>query len=279
MRLVAILAALLTAACAARVDPPRAIVLEDIRARPEPRAEFVDDYESALISIAAITEKDLGLPRLQGTLHLVADRDAMFLILQESGADPATARGAADTMLALGTHRAVYVNQASFAKLNWNARLALLSHETAHVAQYELSGGRRSTSDQWLREGFGDWVQAYVLEKLQVGTMNRENILRRNARFIARPGMREQLPPLSKLANFPEWVVVANSPASRLLYPYAYVATDFLIQRHSVEEAITYFRLFAESDDRLANFKQAFGEDWNAFDAALQEHISQLRPF
>ena len=278
MRLIALLAALLTASCAARGAPPRAIVLEQIQARPEPRAEFVDAYESAMAAIAAITEKELGLPKLQGTLHLVADRDAMFAVLQKSGADPATARGAADTMLALGTHRAVYVNQESFARLNWNARLALLSHEATHVAQYELSGGKRSTSDQWLREGFGDWVQAYVLEKLQVGTMNRDSIRRRNIRFISQPGMREQLPPLAKLANFPEWVAIANSPASKLLYPYAFVATDFLIARHSMDETVEYFRLFATSDDRLANFRQAFGEEWSAFDAALRHHISQLRP-
>ncbi len=278
MRLLVLLA-LLTACCAARADPPRAIVLDTLSARPEPRAEFVNDYESAMASIAAITEKELRLPKLQGTLHLVADRDAMFTVLQESGADPDTARGAADTMLALGTHRAVYINQASFARLNWNARLALLSHEATHVAQYELSGGKRGNSDQWLREGFGDWVQAYVLEKLQVGTMTRDSILRRNTRFIAQPGMREQLPPLARLANFPEWVAVANSPATRLLYPYAHVATDFLIRRHSVDEVIAYFRLFAESDDRVANFRQAFGEDWSAFDTALRHHISQLKPF
>lgn len=274
--LLALLISFVTASCAARVDSPRAIVLEQIQAPPEPRAEFVNDYEGAMASIAAITEKELGLPKLQGTLHLVADRDAMYRVLQESGADPATARGAADTMLALGTHRAVYVNQASFARLNWNARLALLSHEATHVAQYELSGGKRSTSDQWLREGFGDWVQAYVLEKLQVGTMNRESILRRNTRFIAQPGMREQIPPLAKLANFPDWVAVANSPASKLLYPYAFVATDFLITRHSVEEAIDYFKLFATSDDRVANFRQAFGEDWSAFDTALRAYVAGL---
>ena len=275
MRVLVALALIITG-CAARVDPPRAIVLEDINARTQSRAEFIDDYESALVSIAAITEKDLGLPKLQGVLHLVPDRTAFYNVLQSNGADPATARGAADTMLAVGSHRAVYVNQAAFARLNWNARLAILSHEVAHAAQYELSDGRRGTSEQWLREGFADWVQAYVLEKLQVGTMTRETILRRNSRFIAQPGMREQLPPLSKLSNFAEWVVVANSPASKLLYPYAYVATDFLIQRHSVDQAITYFRSFATSDDRVANFRQAFCEERSAFDAALRAYISGL---
>ena len=275
MRLIVLLA-LLTTACAARVDPPRAIDLAQIQARPEPRAEFVNDYESAMASIAAITENELGLPKLQGTVHLLADRDAMYAVLSDSGADPATAQGAADTMLAIGTHRAVYVNQASFARLNWNARLMLLSHEAAHVAQYELSGGKRGNSDQWLREGFADWVQAYVTEKMQIGTMTRETIRSRNARFISQTGMREQLPPLAKLANFPEWVAVANSPASKLLYPYAFVATDFLISRHSMAEAVEYFRLFATSDDRVANFRKAFGEDWSAFDTALRRYISGL---
>jgi hypothetical protein len=274
-----VILAVLAAGCAARLEPPRAIVLEDIQARPEPRAEFVNDYEGAMASIAAITEKELGLPKLQGTLHLVANRDGLYDIMMANGADAATARGAADTMLAIGTSGAVYVNLESFARLNWNARLMLLAHEAAHVAQYALSAGRRGTSDQWLREGFADWVQAYVTEKMQIGTMTRNSILLRNSRFIARPGMREQLPPLSTLANFPEWVVAANGPASRLLYPYAYVATDFLIQRHSLDEAITYFRLFAESDDRVANFRQAFGEEWSAFDAALRHHISQLEVF
>lgn len=275
-----LLAALLASFCAASLAAAqRSITIEAIDARPERRAEFVDDYEGAMASIAAITEKDLKLPRLQGTLHLVEDRDAMFKVLRESGATGGGGVGAADTMLALGTHRAIYVNQASFARLNWNARLMLLSHEATHVAQYELSNGKRSTSDQWLREGFADWVQAYVTEKMQIGTMNRNSILQRNSRFIAQKGMREQLPPLSKLANFPEWVAVANSPASKLLYPYAYVATDFLIKRHSVEDAIDYFKLFAASDDRLANFKQAFGEDWTTFDVALRHHISQLRAF
>lgn len=268
---------LAAAGCAARLEQPRTIVLEDIRARPEPRAEFIDDYEGAFASIGAIAERDLGLPKLQGVVHLVVDREALYGVLQANGADPATARGAADRMLAVGAPRAVYVNLTAFARLNWNARTAVLSHEAVHVAQYELSGGRRSTSDQWLREGFADWVQAHVLDTL--GVLTRDGILTRNSRFISRPGRREQLPPLSELADFPAWVAAASSPASDLLYPYAYVATDFLIRRHSLEAAIDYFRLFGDSDDRLANFRKAFGEEWSAFDAALHDHVAQLRPY
>ena len=174
-------------------EQPHTIALEDIRARPEPRAESVDDYEGALASIAAVVERDLGLPKLQGMLHLVPDREALYDVLEASGADPATARGAADKMLAIGAHRAVCVNLTAFTRLNWNARLAVLSHEVAHAAQYELSRGRRSTSDQWLREGYADWVQAHVLDSM--GVLTRDGILTRNSRFISRPGSREALPP------------------------------------------------------------------------------------
>ena len=251
-------------------------MLEDIRARPVRQATFVDDYEGALISIAAITERDLGLPKLQGVLELVPDGEALYAVLEAHGADPATARGAANTMVAIGTYRAVYVNQAGFARLNWNARIAVLSHELAHTAQYQWSGGRRGTSDQWLREGFADWVQAHVLDSL--GVLTSDGIRTRISRFISRPGAREQLPPLSRLVNFPEWVAVSNSQASSLLYPYAFVATDFLVERHSLEAVIGYFRLFAQSDDRVANFKRAFNEEWSAFDAAVRDYIAGLRP-
>ena len=54
---------LVTSGCAARAEEPRTIDVATIQARPEPRAEFVDDYEGALASIAAITERDLHLPK------------------------------------------------------------------------------------------------------------------------------------------------------------------------------------------------------------------------
>jgi hypothetical protein len=269
-------ASLTATGCASASGQARTIVLEEIRVRAATQAAFVDSYERALVSIAAITQRDLGLPRLQGVLHLVPDREALFDVLTASGADPATARGAADRMIAIGAFRAVYVNETAFARLNWNARLAVLAHEVAHAAQYEWAGGQRGTSDQWLREGFADWVQAHVLDAL--GVLQLDGILARNSRFIARPDRRKQLPPLSQLVDFPEWVAVSNSAATDVLYPYAYVAADFLVRRHGRDAVIAYFRLFADSDDRLANFHRAFGEEWGAFDSAFREHVAQLRP-
>ena len=65
------------------------------------------------------------------------------------------------------------------------------SHEVAHAAQYEWAGGHRGTSDQWLREGYADWVQAHVLDSM--GVLSLDGILTRNSRFISRPDRRKQL--------------------------------------------------------------------------------------
>src|SRR5688500_16027263 len=127
-------AALVAVACASAPPQtqPRAIVLEQIRARPQSQAAFVDSYDEALASIAAIAERDLGLPKLTGVLNLLPNREALYGVLEANGADPTTARDAADRMLAVGAYRAVYVNEERFARLNWNARLAVLAHEVAH---------------------------------------------------------------------------------------------------------------------------------------------------
>jgi hypothetical protein len=55
------------------------------------------------------------------------------------------------------------LNELRLSNLEWGDRVALLAHEMAHSFQYELGGGRRGTSDQWLREGFADWVAIGVL--------------------------------------------------------------------------------------------------------------------
>jgi hypothetical protein len=38
--------------------------MDDIRVGPSRQAIFIGDYDRALVSIAAVTEKDLGLPKL-----------------------------------------------------------------------------------------------------------------------------------------------------------------------------------------------------------------------
>lgn len=248
--------------------------MDDIPVGPSRQAIFIGDYNRALVSIAAVTERDLGLPKLKASLHFFPNRDALRAALEAQGAPPEVARDAAAVMMAIGGPGSVYINEDAFADLNWNSRIAVLAHELAHTLQYDFSGGRRGTSDQWLREGFAEWVQAHVLDAL--GVMRREDIRTRSRRWVRDTHARKGLPPLARLATFPDWVRVHNGRARDSLYPYAFVATDFLIERHGLDAVTRYFRLFADSDDRLANFAEAFGEEWSAFDAALGEYFRRL---
>lgn len=250
------------------------IALDDITLDPSRQAIFIGDYDRALVSIAAVTERDLGLPKLRASLHFFPDRDALQAALEAQGAPSDLARDTAAVMMAIGGPGSVYINEAAFADLNWNSRIAVLAHELTHTLQYDFAAGRRGSSDQWLREGFAEWVQAHVLDAL--GVMRRDDIRARSRRWVRDTHARRSLPPLSTLATFPDWVRVHNGLARDSLYPYAFVATDFLIERHGLEAVTAYFRLFADSDDRLANFARAFGEEWSAFDAALGEYFRRL---
>jgi hypothetical protein len=50
---------------------------------------------------------------------------------------------------------------------------------------------------------------------------------------------------------------------------------ELLIERKGVQAAIEYFRLFARSADRLANFRTAFGQDMAVFE---REFVAHVRP-
>lgn len=269
-----LLMALVAAGCAASAGTPRVIAIDDIRVGPSRQAIFIGDYDRALVSIAAVTEHELGLPKLKASLHFFPNRGALQAALEAQGAPADLARDTAAVMMAIGGPGSVFVNEAAFADLNWNSRIAVLAHELAHTMQYDFSKGRRGTSDQWLREGFAEWVQAHVLDAL--GVMRRDDIRSRSVRWVRDRHARGSLPPIAELATFPDWVSFHNGRARDSLYPYAFVATDFLIQRHGVEAVTTYFRLFADSDDRFANFEKAFGEEWDVFDAALRDYFNRL---
>ena len=53
------------------------------------------------------------------------------------------------------------------------------------------------------------------------------------------------------------------------MYALAFLATDQLLQRHGVAAVAAYFKRFAASGDRVTNFREAFGEDVETFEASL----------
>jgi hypothetical protein len=264
---------LLAGACAASVTGPVVLSIPDVRASPVRSGALITGYDLAVVSIAAIMERDLGLPKVQAALHFYSNRDEFRTALESSGYTPEFAQDAAATLSGIGGFRRVLLNDATLRWLEWPQRIGLLAHELTHTVQYEFSGGRRSTSEQWLREGFAEWVEVSVLEALDLTTREQaRSITVQRVRDAARRG---SLPTFPEMVTYPDWVRVIMRGSEEGVYAQALMAVDLLISRHGRAAVIDYFRLFAESEDRLANFQSAFGEELSSFDRAFREHLAR----
>jgi hypothetical protein len=268
-----VLTAAISTACAASGSWPRIVSVEAARGQPTLRGEWIATYDDALVSIAAIMTGQLGLPRLQATLHFYPDREAFRAGLEADGYSPAFARETAAALSAVSGFRRVLIDERSMDEVSWLFRVALLAHELTHTLQYEWSGGSRGTSDQWLREGFAEWVEVEVLVRLGFTTRaeaHRVLLGRLRGAGVAR------LPTLSQMVTFPDWVRLAQGMGQEAIYGHAMLATEFLLERQGVSAAIRSFELFGASDDRAANFQRAFGLELSESKAAFNERLSAM---
>jgi hypothetical protein len=238
------------------------------------RTDWIHGWDTAVATATALMARELGVPRFEVAVHLYPGRRAFEDALLASGYRQDFARDTAATMTAIGGHRTVLVNEANLGTASWERRLALLAHEIAHSLQYELGGGRRGTSDQWLREGFAEWASIRVLERLDAATLEHA---RRRARAELQARREEPLPPLAAMVTFPQWVALGRGPHAGVVYDQAFAAFDFLARRHGAGGALRYFELFARSDDRRANFRAAFGEDLEDFERAFRAELFPQR--
>jgi hypothetical protein len=155
--LLALAIALVIPACA---HPPITLPRPDLR--PPSRIDQVHGYQSAVNAIAAVIERELGIPPFPVTFDFYLD-DAVFeKALRELGHDPVTARETARVMRGVGIPGRVLVNSQVLEPMSWSDRVRVLAHELTHCLQYELAGGNRGASEQWLREGFAEWVALTV---------------------------------------------------------------------------------------------------------------------
>lgn len=262
-------------ACTASTGGPVVLSIPEVRAQSVRVGAWIDTYDTAVVSIAAIMERDLGLPAIQASLYFYADRNAFQQALELDGYEPALARDAAATLSGIAGFRRVVLNDANLRWLEWPNRVALLAHELTHTVQYEFSRGRRSTSEQWLREGFAEWVEVYVMDVMDFTTWDQ-------ARAIAvqrvRDAARKQPPPtFTEMVTYPDWVRTIQRSGEAAVYAQALLAAELLISRHGREAVVGYFRLFETSEDRLANFRAAFGQDLSAFEVVFRDHLAGIR--
>jgi hypothetical protein len=265
-----LLLAVATAACATGPGTSRVVSSAAIRAHSVARVEWIGGWDSALATAIGAMERDVGIQRFEVSVHLFPGRQAFEGALVRRGYEAEFARDTARTMTAIGGHRTVLINEANLVLAPWDRRLGLLAHELAHTLQYELGGGHRGTSDQWLREGFAEWVSVRVLEHLQTTSVEKA---RHRALLSLRARRREPLPGLETMVTFPQWVALGQGVHAGILYDHAFAAVDFLIQRHGLSKTVRYFELFAVSADRQANFRAAFAEDLPTFEQAFRAEI------
>lgn len=218
-------------------------------------------------------EAELGVPSLGATLVLCPHQKAFERALVEDGMPVDLAWQVAGTLDAVGRPGKVLVKESSLGTLRWPRRILVLGHELTHTLQYALSGGRRSTSEQWLREGLAEWTSWRVLEKLGMGSLA---IHRRHAeQRVAAAHRSHSLPDLFALRTGPELLAELRRNRTLPLYDQAFLAVDALIAEHGVEKLVEYFREFAESDDREANFQRVFGESHAEFVGRVSQRLGR----
>ena len=299
MRVLTLVGALLLGACATAPRQPWSLTTDGL---PEYRArelEEISTYPQALATAVDIMERDLGLPTLNVRLIFLPGAKDLEALLVRTGYPPRLARDTARQMVAIGGHRIVLINQARFELRGWSWRLSTLAHELAHVLQYELGGGKRGTSAQWLREGFAEWLGVGVMEAL--GQADGEKARRRaivrlrthaRRRFPmtdptspfrvwldqAQTQARMSVPALSALNSFPDWVEQSRGEAGPVLHDYAFIAVTSLIEEHGGPAVIRYFELFGVRQDHAVNFLEAFGETEEEFEKRLHRSRSWTGP-
>jgi hypothetical protein len=87
---------------------------------------------------------------------------------------------------------------------------------------------------------------------------------------------RGPLPRLSQMVTFRTFAELRSSHGQGPLYDQTFIATDFLIQCSRPEALLQYFRLFAQSDDRLANFRAAFGKNPSTFEEKFALYLEKI---
>jgi hypothetical protein len=271
--LAAAVLAVLVAGCAAT---PRVVPITAAPGPPRVAADRIADYPEAFQAIAAVMSRELKLPIPPVALYLYPHRDAFQQgLVTERGMQPALAEQTAGYARGLGGADKILVNEGALARVPWPDRIRFLAHEFTHTIQFALADGRRSTSEQWLREGFADWAAYRVVDSLgleRYADRRAQRIREVRAVLDTKP-----FPSLTEVVTFPQWSRWRSKHGAEVTYGQAFLATDLLIERKGYQAAVDYFRRFARSDNRLANFRAAFAQDLRAFAREFPVHLRALR--
>jgi hypothetical protein len=267
-----------------------------------PRAEAVGppaygskDYSGALAAIVSAMVRDLKLPAIEASVTLyfsqtsyesgvVAESEKDLQRLRQQLGPHAnrlreeelvfSARRFAVSSVAVGMYKKVLVNEWRLAKYPWPEWVKVLAHELTHTVERNLVEGRLTVSDQWLREGFAEWVGYQVADTFGAETFakSRDRVLD----SIATAKSYQTFPSLTQLARNAEWLTWSKTLGRAATYGQALIAVDLLVEQKGLAAVVEYFRLFGELNNRERNFTTAFGEPISGFEGKFTKHLHRL---
>ncbi len=253
------------------------VLIEPAALQPPADARHLLTHEDAVRGIAAVFVRDLGLPVPERvTVYVYGSRRVFEQGLIEDGrVSPARAAELSDFAIGVGRRRQLLLNDEG-TEGRGREWLRLIAHELAHVSQIELARGEGRAA-QWLAEGMAEWVAFNVLERLGVDSVERRRAVAREGirNYAALAAARLDLETLGSPRGF---TVRHRRDGSLPTYQLAFLMADYLIQRDGLDRVVAYFRGFAESEDRNANFRTAFGQNLEEFEDEILAHLKSVVP-
>lgn len=249
---------LLVLALAGCVKPARTVIDVPVE-RGEPAAiTATSDDPTVLRAVATVLVTKLGIPLTPPVrVHVYPSLETFESGLVRDGyVQESIARDQAAFATGVGTPYGIFLRGDRIKAAPLAVRAGVMAHELTHVSQYELAAGRRSTSDQWLREGFAEWAKYRTIDVLGLRPYAQSrDAVARAVRLEFRPG---RLPELAALADNREWIAARQAHGGMATYGQAFIAVDRLLERAGREAGVAYFARFAASTNRERNFAEAF---------------------
>ena len=260
-----------------------------------PPAYGTRDYPEALAAVVSVMVRDLKLPPVEGSVTVypsqvsyesgvVAESEKDLERLRKQLGPRAnrlneeefvlSARRFAVGSVAVGMHKRVLVNDWLVSRYPWPEWVRVLAHELTHTVVKDLVDGRLTTTDQWLNEGFSEWVGYKVVDAF--GAENFAVSRKQALDDIATASYYQTFPSLSQLARNSEWLTWSRTLGRAATYGQALIAVDLLIEQKGLPAIVEYFRLFGKLNNRERNFRMAFGEPIASFDEKFSKHLQTL---